>query len=91
MSETTVKVRYVVDDVDAAVAWYAEHLGFSLLSKHPPAFADVTRGPLRLLLSSPPALGRPTGDETGRRSWHCSGSVGGFEIGISLGATKPFA
>jgi len=47
----TVNVRYVVDDVEAAVAFYTKHLGFTLLSKAAPAFADVTRGELRLLLS----------------------------------------
>jgi catechol 2,3-dioxygenase-like lactoylglutathione lyase family enzyme len=63
MSETTVNVRYIVDDVEAAVAWYTKHLGFSLLSKHAPAFADVTRGPLRLLLSGPASsAGRPMPD-----------------------------
>src|SRR4249919_786430 len=48
-----VNVRYMVDDVDAAVAWYTGRLGFTLLSNAAPAFADVTRGPLRLLLSGP--------------------------------------
>src|SRR5499425_307912 len=52
-SATTVNVRYMVDDVDAAVAWYTKHLGFRLLSNAAPAFADVTRGSLRLLLSGP--------------------------------------
>lgn len=47
----TVNVRYIVDDVDAAVAFYTRHLGFTLLSRTAPAFADVTRGDLRLLLS----------------------------------------
>lgn len=47
----TVNVRYMVDDVDAAVAFYTTHLGFTLLSKAGAAFADVTRGELRLLLS----------------------------------------
>ncbi len=41
---TTVNVRYMVDDVDAAVAWYTQHLGFKLLSNAAPAFADVTLG-----------------------------------------------
>src|SRR6266702_5196409 len=50
---TTVNVRYMVDDVDAAVAFYTTHLGFTLLSNAAPAFADVTRGDLRLLLSGP--------------------------------------
>ncbi|WP_027997754.1 VOC family protein [Sinorhizobium arboris] len=63
MSETTVNVRYMVDDVAAAVAWYTKHLGFSLLSNHAPAFADVRRGGLRLLLSGPlSSAGRPMPD-----------------------------
>ena len=48
---TTVNVRYMVDDVDAAVAFYTKHLGFTVNSNAAPAFADVTRGDLRLLLS----------------------------------------
>ena len=51
MIEATVNVRYMVDDVEAAVAWYTGHLGFTLLSNQAPAFADVRRGALRLLLS----------------------------------------
>ncbi|MDK1491331.1 VOC family protein [Sinorhizobium sp. 7-81] len=63
MSETTVNVRYMVDDVEAAIAWYTKHLGFSLLSNHAPAFADVKRGALRLLLSGPTSsAGRPMPD-----------------------------
>lgn len=63
MSETTVNVRYMVDNVEAAVEWYAKHLGFSLLSIHAPAFADIQRGPLRLLLSGPTSsAGRPMPD-----------------------------
>lgn len=63
MSETTVNVRYMVDDVAAAVAWYTSHLDFSLLSNHAPAFADVQRGTLRLLLSGPTSsAGRPMPD-----------------------------
>jgi catechol 2,3-dioxygenase-like lactoylglutathione lyase family enzyme len=50
-------VRYVVDDVEAAVAFYTTHLGFTLLSHPAPAFADVVRGPLRLLLSGPGSSG----------------------------------
>jgi catechol 2,3-dioxygenase-like lactoylglutathione lyase family enzyme len=49
---TTVNVRYMVDDVDAAIAFYTTHLGFSLLTRMAPAFADVVRGDLRLLLSA---------------------------------------
>jgi catechol 2,3-dioxygenase-like lactoylglutathione lyase family enzyme len=63
---TTVNVRYMVDDVEAAVAFYTTHLGFALLSKTAPAFADVERGGLRLLLSGPTSsAGRPMPD--GRR------------------------
>ena len=63
---TTVNVRYMVDDVDAAVAFYTAHLGFTLISKTAPAFADVGRGDLRLLLSAPSSsAGRPMSD--GRR------------------------
>ena len=62
----TVNVRYMVDDVDAAVAFFTTHLGFTLLSSAAPAFADVTRGDLRLLLSGPTSsAGRPMPD--GRR------------------------
>jgi catechol 2,3-dioxygenase-like lactoylglutathione lyase family enzyme len=63
MPGTTVNVRYMVDDVDAAVAWYTKHLGFTLLSNAAPAFADVTFGSLRLLLSGPTSsAGRPMPD-----------------------------
>ena len=63
MMEATVNVRYMVDDVEAAVAWYTGHLGFTLLSSQAPAFADVRRGALRLLLSGPTSsAGRPMPD-----------------------------
>jgi len=62
----TVNVRYMVDDVEAAVAFYTTHLGFTFISKTLPAFADVARGDLRLLLSGPASsAGRPMPD--GRR------------------------
>jgi catechol 2,3-dioxygenase-like lactoylglutathione lyase family enzyme len=58
-----VNVRYMVDDVEAAVAFYTRYLGFTLLSSAAPAFADVTRGDLRLLLSGPTSsAGRPMPD-----------------------------
>jgi catechol 2,3-dioxygenase-like lactoylglutathione lyase family enzyme len=69
----TVNVRYIVDDVDAAVAWYTKHLGFTLLSNAAPAFADVTRGSLRLLLSGPmSSAGRamPDGDRPRPGGWN---------------------
>jgi catechol 2,3-dioxygenase-like lactoylglutathione lyase family enzyme len=46
-------VRYVVDDVPAAIDFYTTHLGFTLNTSAAPAFAGVVRGPLRLLLSGP--------------------------------------
>ena len=61
----TVNVRYMVDDVETAIAFYTKHLGFSLISKALPAFADVARGDLRLLLSGPTSsAGRPMPDGT---------------------------
>jgi catechol 2,3-dioxygenase-like lactoylglutathione lyase family enzyme len=48
-----VSVRYMVDDVDEAVAFYTEILDFDILHNFAPAFADVARGNLRLLLSGP--------------------------------------
>ena len=60
---TMVNVRYMVHDVDAAIAWYTKHLGFTVLSNYAPAFADVTLGSLRLLLSGPTSsAGRPMAD-----------------------------
>ena len=50
-------VRYLVDDVQAAIDFYTTHLGFTVLSNPAPAFADVVRGPLRLLLSGPATSG----------------------------------
>ena len=63
MPDTTVNVRYIVDDVEAALTFYTTHLGFTLLSKTLPAFADVKRGNLRLLLSgAASSAGRPMPD-----------------------------
>jgi len=63
MPSANVNVRYMVDDVEAAIAWYTEHLGFTLLSSYAPAFADVQLGSLRLLLSGPKSsAGRPMSD-----------------------------
>jgi catechol 2,3-dioxygenase-like lactoylglutathione lyase family enzyme len=55
-----VNVRYIVDDVEAAVAFYTTHLGFTPMSNAAPAFADVKRGELRLLLSGPTSSGGRT-------------------------------
>jgi len=63
---TTVNVRYMVDDTKAAIAFYTTHLGFTLISDASPAFADVKRGDLRLLLAGPgSSAARPMPD--GRR------------------------
>jgi catechol 2,3-dioxygenase-like lactoylglutathione lyase family enzyme len=60
-----VNVRYMVDDVAAAIEFYTEHLGFEVHTSAVPAFADVTRGNLRLLLSGPASsAGRPMPDGT---------------------------
>jgi catechol 2,3-dioxygenase-like lactoylglutathione lyase family enzyme len=57
-------VRYIVDDVQAAKDFYTEHFGFEVNIDAAPAFADVVRGPLRLLLSGPPSSGsRATPDD----------------------------
>jgi len=62
-SNEMVSVRYMVDDVDDSVAFYTKQLGFDLLSNASPAFADVTRGNLRLLLAGPQSsAGRPMPD-----------------------------
>jgi len=54
----TVQIRYIVNDVDAALAFYREHLGFEVVMHPAPAFAMLTRGDLRLVLSAPnPAAG----------------------------------
>jgi catechol 2,3-dioxygenase-like lactoylglutathione lyase family enzyme len=66
MTDELVNVRYMVDDVDDAVAFYTSQFGFTLRSSAAPAFADVVRGNLRLLLSGPSSsAGRPMPD--GRR------------------------
>jgi len=52
-----VGVRYIVDDVEAAVGFYTEHLGFSVAMFPAPAFAALDRGDLRLYLSAPRGSG----------------------------------
>lgn len=84
-----VSVRYMVDDVEAALAFYTKLLDFKVLTSFPPAFADVARGNLRLLLSGPTSsAGRPMvdGAKPGPGGWNrthlivedlpdCNGSV----------------
>jgi catechol 2,3-dioxygenase-like lactoylglutathione lyase family enzyme len=52
-----VSVRYIVDDVDTAIEFYRDRLGFEVAMKPGPGFAALTRGPLRLLLSEPVGAG----------------------------------
>ena len=60
-----VNVRYMVDDVDTAIDFYTKYLGFEVRTSAAPAFADATRGNLRLLLSGPTSsAGRPMPDGT---------------------------
>src|SRR3954454_7791635 len=63
MPDDLVNVRYMVDDVERATDFYTTHFGFTLRSSFAPAFADVVRGNLRLLLSGPESsAGRPMPD-----------------------------
>jgi catechol 2,3-dioxygenase-like lactoylglutathione lyase family enzyme len=71
--DQTVNVRYLVDDVAAAVDFYTTHFGFTVGTSAAPAFADVTRGNLRLLLSGPrSSAGRPMtdGERPGPGGWN---------------------
>lgn len=73
MPEATVNVRYMVDDVERAVEWYVQHLGFEPLPPASPAFAAVTRGPLRLLLSgkaSSAGRSMPDGEQPKPGGWN---------------------
>src|SRR6267143_1430158 len=63
----------MVDDVDDAIAFYTNHFGFTLGSNMAPAFADVVRGPLRILLSGPKssaARPMPDGRKPGPGGWN---------------------
>jgi catechol 2,3-dioxygenase-like lactoylglutathione lyase family enzyme len=63
MAAQHVNVRYMVNDVQQSVDWYTKHLGFSVISNAAPAFADVERGALRVLLSGEKSsAGRPMPD-----------------------------
>jgi catechol 2,3-dioxygenase-like lactoylglutathione lyase family enzyme len=62
-TDEMVNVRYMVDDVDEAITFYTKLLGFEVISNTAPAFADVKRGKLRVLLSGPTSsAGRPMAD-----------------------------
>jgi catechol 2,3-dioxygenase-like lactoylglutathione lyase family enzyme len=70
----TVSVRYIVHDVDAAIAFYTERLGFGVELKPAPGFAVLSRGDLRLLLNEPGAGGAgqpmPDGREPEPGGWN---------------------
>ena len=70
----TVRVRYIVDDVDAAIAFYTERLGFGVEFNPAPGFAVLSRGDLRLLLNEPGAGGAgqpmPDGQEPEPGGWN---------------------
>src|SRR5947207_15708726 len=72
-NDEMVNVRYMVDDVDEAIAFYTKLLGFEPLTIASPAFADVKRGNLRLLLAGPKSsAGRPMadGEKPGPGGWN---------------------
>ncbi len=64
---TTVSARYITDDVEAAVAFYVERLGFNVEMRAGPGFAMLSRGDLRLLLNRPGAGGAGQPMPDGRR------------------------
>jgi len=92
--EQLASVRYIVDDVPAAIDFYTRHLGFTVRSSALPAFADVVRGPLRLLLSGPASSGaRATPDDAstaGRNRIHLVVNDLDGEIGRLRTAGLPF-
>jgi catechol 2,3-dioxygenase-like lactoylglutathione lyase family enzyme len=70
-----VTVRYIVDDVDAAIDFYARHLGFQEVMHPAPTFAMLSRGDLRLVLSAPSGLpgggqAMPDGTLPASRGWN---------------------
>ena len=87
-------VRYLVSDVQAAIGFYTTHLGFTLNMSAAPAFADVLRGPLRLLLSGPSSSGaRATPDDAatpGHNRIHLIVDDLDDEIARLRGASLPF-
>jgi predicted enzyme related to lactoylglutathione lyase len=72
-NDELVSVRYLVDDVDEAIRFYTKMLDFEILTSAAPAFADVKRGRLRLLLSGPKSsAGRAMqdGEQPGPGGWN---------------------
>lgn len=92
-SDQYASVRYLVDDVPAAIDFYTTHLGFSVLTSAGAAFADVVRGPLRLLLSGPASSGAratPDGTPAGRNRIHIEVDDLDADIGRLRAAGLPF-
>jgi catechol 2,3-dioxygenase-like lactoylglutathione lyase family enzyme len=77
---SAVSVRYIIDDVDATVAFYVERLGFNVDSRPGPGFAMLSRGDLRLLLSQPGAGGAGQTMPDGRRP--CPGGWNRIQIEV---------
>jgi catechol 2,3-dioxygenase-like lactoylglutathione lyase family enzyme len=92
--EQYASVRYIVDDVQAGIDFYTGHLGFTLRCSAAPAFADVVRGHLRLLLSGPASSGaRATPDDAsaaGRNRIHLVVDDLDAEVARLRGAGLPF-
>jgi catechol 2,3-dioxygenase-like lactoylglutathione lyase family enzyme len=63
----TVSVRYIVNDVDAAITFYTSQLGFDVVMHPAPGFAALKRGALRLLMNAPGAGGAGQGTPDGRQ------------------------
>src|SRR5947199_1652756 len=73
MADEIINVRYLVDDVAESIDFYTRHFGFTVLTSAAPAFAEVTRGNLRLLLSGPQSsAGRAMtdGERPGPGGWN---------------------
>jgi hypothetical protein len=91
-TDELVNVRYLVDDVQAAIDYYTTDLGFTLRHSAAPAFAAVTRGNLRLLLSGPASsAGRPMHDgaNPGPDGWNASTSSSATSPPRSPESTRP--
>ena len=79
----TVSVRYIVDDVDAAIAFYTERLGFGVEFNPFPGFAVLSRGDLRLLLNEPGAGGAGQPMPDGRNPSQAAGTASSLRLTIS--------
>ena len=90
----SVRVRYIVDDVDAAMAFYTDHLGFEVAMRPAPGFAMLTRGDLQLLLNAPGAGGAGRGDVDFAALLELEADLAGMDlvaedVDVSDGLTPP--